>query len=87
MNSAVPRQRVDVIAKRAPRRISVLGATGSVGASTIDLLRREPGRYAIEALTAKSNATALAKLARELGAKFAAVADEAAYAEIGRAHV
>jgi 1-deoxy-D-xylulose-5-phosphate reductoisomerase len=82
MNSAVPRQRADIVAKRAPRRVSVLGATGSVGASTIDLLRRDPGRYAVEALTAKSNATALAKLARELGAKFAAVADEAAYAEL-----
>jgi 1-deoxy-D-xylulose-5-phosphate reductoisomerase len=82
MNPAVPRQRADIVAKRAPRRVSVLGATGSVGASTIDLLRRDPGRYAVEALTAKSNATALAKLARELGAKFAAVADEAAYAEL-----
>ncbi|MDB5598893.1 MAG: 1-deoxy-D-xylulose 5-phosphate reductoisomerase [Xanthobacteraceae bacterium] len=82
MNPAVPRQRADIVAKRAPRRVSVLGATGSVGASTIDLLRRDPGRYAVEALTAKTNATALAKLARELGAKFAAVADEAAYAEL-----
>jgi 1-deoxy-D-xylulose-5-phosphate reductoisomerase len=82
MNPAVPRQRIDTITKNAPRRISVLGATGSVGASTIDLLRREPGRYAIEALTAKSNATALAKLARDLGATFAAVADEAKYAEL-----
>jgi 1-deoxy-D-xylulose-5-phosphate reductoisomerase len=82
MNPAVPRQRIDAVAKHAPRRISVLGATGSVGASTVDLLRREPGRYAIEALTAKRNASALAKLARDLGAKFAAVADQDKYAEL-----
>ena len=62
--------------------MTLLGATGSIGSSTIDLLRREPGRYRVEAVTANRNAAALANLARELGARFAAVGDPAAYNEL-----
>ena len=65
-----------------PLRVSVLGATGSVGGSTIDLIRREPGRYQVEALTANGNAAALAQHARALDARFAAVADPASYREL-----
>lgn len=47
-----------------PRRISVLGATGSVGAATLDLVgRAEPGTYDVIALTAHNNAEELARLA------------------------
>src|SRR5258707_15653675 len=69
---------------RAPaeRTVTLLGATGSVGASTIDLLKRERKRYRVEAVTANKNAAALAALARELGARFAAAGDPAAYAEL-----
>jgi 1-deoxy-D-xylulose-5-phosphate reductoisomerase len=66
----------------APRSVTVLGATGSIGSSTIDLLRRDPGRYRVEALTAHRNGAALARLARELGARFAAVGDPDAYSEL-----
>jgi 1-deoxy-D-xylulose-5-phosphate reductoisomerase len=66
----------------APRSVTLLGATGSIGSSTIDLLRRDPGRYRVEAVTAKTNGAQLARLARELGAGFAAVADSSAYAEL-----
>jgi 1-deoxy-D-xylulose-5-phosphate reductoisomerase len=59
--------------------ISILGATGSIGSSTVDLIRRDRDRYRVLAVTANSNAAALAKLARELGARFAAVADPGAY--------
>ena len=65
-----------------PRTVTLLGATGSIGASTIDLLRQEAGRYQVEAVTADRNAVALAKLARELGARFAVVADPEAYGEL-----
>ena len=58
------------------RTISILGATGSVGASTLDLIRRERGKWRVVALTANSNADELAKLAREFSAEIAAVADE-----------
>ena len=59
----------------AARTVSVLGATGSIGDSTMDLLRGAPERYRVEALTANSNVAALAKLAREFNARFAAIAD------------
>ena len=65
-----------------PRSVTLLGATGSIGSSTVDLLRQEAGRYRVEAVTAHRNAKALAHLARELGARFAAVADPDAYGEL-----
>jgi 1-deoxy-D-xylulose-5-phosphate reductoisomerase len=67
---------------QAPRRISVLGATGSVGESTLDLLAREPDRYVVQALTANGNAKSLAACARRSAAKLAVVADEDAYADL-----
>ncbi|MFN3989281.1 MAG: 1-deoxy-D-xylulose-5-phosphate reductoisomerase [Erythrobacter sp.] len=59
------------------RTLTLLGATGSIGASTLDLLRRNRDEWRIEALTAHSNAAELASLAREFGAKIAVVGDEA----------
>src|SRR6201999_2823794 len=59
----------------AVRSVSVLGATGSIGDSTMDLLRASKDRYRVESLTANSNVQALAKLAREFGARYVAVAD------------
>jgi 1-deoxy-D-xylulose-5-phosphate reductoisomerase len=64
------------------RSVTLLGATGSIGASTIDLIKREPARYRVEAVTANKNAGALATLARELNARFAAVGDPSAYGEL-----
>lgn len=60
------------------RSISVLGATGSIGASTLDLIRRQPGAWQVVALTANGNAVELATLAREFSAQVAVVADELA---------
>ena len=40
----------------AVRSVSILGATGSVGGSTVDLLKRGAGRYRVEAITANRNA-------------------------------
>ena len=61
------------------RGITVLGATGSVGQSTLDLLRRAPGDWHIHALTANSDVAGLAAEAKALRADVAVVADEAAY--------
>ncbi|MGH6726352.1 MAG: 1-deoxy-D-xylulose-5-phosphate reductoisomerase [Pseudolabrys sp.] len=66
----------------AVRRITILGATGSIGASTVDLIKRNRERYGVEAITARRNAGALAKIAREVGAKLAVVADPAAYGDL-----
>jgi 1-deoxy-D-xylulose-5-phosphate reductoisomerase len=65
-----------------PRRVSILGSTGSVGRSTVDLLLRNRDEFTVEAVTANRNASALAAQARELGARFAAVADPAEYAAL-----
>jgi 1-deoxy-D-xylulose-5-phosphate reductoisomerase len=65
-----------------PRSVTLLGATGSIGSSTIDLLQREPGHYRVEAVTANRNAKLLAKLALELGASFAAIGDPHSFAEL-----
>jgi 1-deoxy-D-xylulose-5-phosphate reductoisomerase len=62
---------------RAPDHAA--GGDGLDWHAAIDLLKRQPERYRIEAVTAGRNAEALAKLARELGARFAAVADPACY--------
>ncbi|MBN8979031.1 MAG: 1-deoxy-D-xylulose-5-phosphate reductoisomerase [Rhizobiales bacterium] len=79
--SAVP-LRNDQPAINGPRAITVLGATGSIGDSTMDLLRLAPERYQVEALTAHSNVDGLAKLAREFNARFAAIADPARLGEL-----
>lgn len=60
----------------------MLGATGSVGANTLDLVAREPDRFEVVALTASRNAAALAELALRLQAEVAVVADSAAYPEL-----
>jgi 1-deoxy-D-xylulose-5-phosphate reductoisomerase len=65
-----------------PRSVTLLGATGSIGASTIDLLLHARERYRVEAVAASRNARALADLARKIGARFAAVADPSCYAEL-----
>ena len=67
------------------RSLTLLGATGSIGSSTIDLIKRNPGRYRVEAVSAHRNATALAKLARELDARFAVISDPAAFKELKEA--
>jgi len=66
----------------AQRRVTILGATGSIGASTLDVVKHEPGLYGVEALASGGNGTQLAKLAREVGARFAAVADPKAYGDL-----
>src|SRR3954468_12292706 len=72
--SAVP-LRNNKAAETSVRSITVLGATGSIGDSTMDLVRATPERYRVEALTANGNVEGVVKLAREFNARFVAVAD------------
>ena len=67
------------------RTISILGATGSVGSSTLDLIRRNRSDWNVGALTAHTNAEALAALAREFAADIAVIADESGYDSLQRA--
>jgi 1-deoxy-D-xylulose-5-phosphate reductoisomerase len=62
--------------------ITLLGATGSIGSSTLDLVRKNRDRFRIEAVTAQRNAAALGKLAREVGAGLAVIGDESCYDEL-----
>jgi 1-deoxy-D-xylulose-5-phosphate reductoisomerase len=64
---------------RAPRRISVLGATGSIGESTLDLIGREPSAYRVVALTGGQNVARLAELAVLHRAELAVIADPESY--------
>lgn len=64
------------------RSITILGATGSVGASTLDLIRRERDKWRVVALTANCSAVELAKLAHEFGAQIAVVGDESCLGEL-----
>ncbi len=66
----------------APRRVTILGSTGSVGCNTIDLIDRNPGRFHVEAITAGSNVALLAKQALRLRPRFAALADPAGFGEL-----
>lgn len=79
--NAVP-LRNNKTAASAVRTVTVLGATGSIGDSTMDLLRASPGRYQVEALTANGNVEGLAKLAKEFNARFVAVADASKLGEL-----
>ena len=64
------------------RTISLLGATGSIGASTLDLIRHNRADWQVEALTANCSASALAQLAREFDARIAVVGDESCLPEL-----
>jgi 1-deoxy-D-xylulose-5-phosphate reductoisomerase len=65
-----------------PRRISVLGATGSIGESTLDLIGRHQGNYQVVALTGGHNATRLAELAILHRAELAVIAEPSCYAAL-----
>jgi 1-deoxy-D-xylulose-5-phosphate reductoisomerase len=64
------------------KTVAILGATGSVGTSTLDIVERHPDRYRVTALTAASNVQALADAALRTGASLAVVADDSRYAEL-----
>jgi 1-deoxy-D-xylulose-5-phosphate reductoisomerase len=67
------------------RSISILGATGSVGKSTLDLVRRHREDWRVVVLTANCQAKELAALAREFSAEQAVVADESCLADLREA--
>ncbi|TXN52507.1 1-deoxy-D-xylulose-5-phosphate reductoisomerase [Methylobacterium sp. WL30] len=65
--------------------VTILGATGSIGRSTTDLLAQHPDRFRVGAVVGGRDAAALAKVARETGARFAALADPAGGAALAEA--
>ena len=73
------------ISSDAPRRITILGSTGSIGTSTIDLIERDPSSYRVEALTAYRNVDLLAEQARKFDAQFVAIGDADKYVDLKKA--
>lgn len=61
------------------RRLTILGATGSIGSSTLDLVLRNRDSFDIEAVTAATNVAGLADIARKTGAQLAVIADQTRY--------
>lgn len=59
-----------------PRRVTILGATGSIGQNTVDLIRRAPQDYDVVALTGSGNIEQLARDAIDLGAEVAVTAQD-----------
>ncbi|PWB79677.1 MAG: 1-deoxy-D-xylulose-5-phosphate reductoisomerase [Methylocystaceae bacterium] len=72
-------------ARGRPRRIVLLGATGSVGRSTVDLLERDPEGFSVAAVVGGRDAAALARVARAVNAEFAAISDASAYGALKEA--
>jgi 1-deoxy-D-xylulose-5-phosphate reductoisomerase len=64
------------------RKIALLGATGSIGKSTLDLVEHNPDRFEVTAVTAATNVEALADVVRRTGARLAVVADESRYLDL-----
>ena len=62
--------------RERPRSVTVLGATGSVGRSTLAVIAETPDLFRVEAVTGWHQAEGLAALARRHGARLAVVADD-----------
>ena len=67
------------------RSVTILGATGSVGTSTLDLIMREPEKYRVVALTAQSDVAGLVRVARATGAELAVIGDPSLHAVLKEA--
>lgn len=65
-----------------PRRVAILGSTGSVGTQTIDLIERNPDAYQVVALTANTNVKLLSEQAHKLKPELVVISDESKYQEL-----
>jgi 1-deoxy-D-xylulose-5-phosphate reductoisomerase len=69
----------------APMRLSILGATGSIGQNTLRVVEHAPERYRMTALTAQDNVAELAKLAQRFQPEFVAIGNDAHYTALKNA--
>lgn len=70
------------VAHGAPMRLSIFGATGSVGSSTLDLVARSPERFDLDVVTAQKNVASLIDIARRFSPKQAVIADPDLYGDL-----
>lgn len=68
-----------------PRRVSILGATGSVGTSTLSVIAEQPDDFEVVAVTANDNAQRLAECAIAAGARLAVIGNQAKYQDLKQA--
>ncbi|MDY0883035.1 1-deoxy-D-xylulose-5-phosphate reductoisomerase [Dongia soli] len=73
------------MAAAAPRRVTILGSTGSVGCNTVDIVRRDPSAFQVEALTAHNNVELLIEQALALRPRLAVVGIEAKFGRLKEA--
>ncbi len=66
------------------QQITVLGATGSIGLNTLDVIRRHPGRFTVYALTANTAVEQMLALCREFRPRIAVMADDRAAEKLER---
>ncbi|MFD2786807.1 1-deoxy-D-xylulose-5-phosphate reductoisomerase [Hymenobacter rubripertinctus] len=65
-----------------PKRVTLLGSTGSIGTQALDVIRSQPGRFTLTALSAQSNAELLVAQAREFRPAAVVIGDESKYAQV-----
>ncbi|MBT2556651.1 1-deoxy-D-xylulose-5-phosphate reductoisomerase [Hymenobacter sp. ISL-91] len=70
---------------KTPKRVALLGSTGSIGTQALDVLRAQPGRFTLTALSAQSNADLLVAQAREFRPAAVVIGDESKYAQVREA--
>lgn len=61
------------------RKLSILGATGSIGDNTLAVVRANPDRLKVVGIAGRKNFEKLAKIAKEFGAKYVAIYDDNAF--------
>lgn len=69
----------------AKKNLAILGSTGSIGTQALDVVRAQPGHFAVEVLTAGHNAALLIKQAREFNPNCVVIADKSKYREVADA--
>lgn len=79
---ALSEQKADLA---TPRRVTILGSTGSVGCNTVDIIRRDPVAYQVEALTANNNVDLLIEQALLLKPRLAVIGADSQYARLKEA--
>ncbi|MFY9834623.1 MAG: 1-deoxy-D-xylulose-5-phosphate reductoisomerase [Methylocystis sp.] len=85
MDSSTRPARATASSGGSPRRIVLLGATGSIGASTLDLIERNPESFVVVAIAGGRDHAALARIALAFRPEFVAIRDESAYAPLKEA--
>ena len=65
-----------------PRRVSILGATGSIGDSALRVIAQHPKRFALGAITAQNNADKLIALAEQFRPRMVAIGNEVHFAQV-----